>query len=451
MKRRLTKKATEQPDVKAGISDSTPAGFKPSPTAPERETAAPWPAPAGPRQPVSPKPPSLASFKLPIPSILLEGDEPAPPPKAGPGEKFAGGGEPPHKRAAPATEQLPANYGTGRLNAIARDPYCLFVHWDFTDDQQRYYNSLSADRHLVLRAHYDALSGSMAQEVHLHAETRHWFLHVPRAAAQYFVQIGYYLSDGSWITIRSSGPIITQPDRAAEDQSVRFAYAPPSAPAGEGSRFHDLGTPDRSTPPEFHETIKTPVLPESRPAIPTHQPRWTLAQEEALTELISSLIKKEQVPGSLEILELLQRQVRRQMIPLEEELGLPGPSSAALGISSLPQEQEELPFSIIERLPAGKGFWFNINAELIIYGATEPDARVTIGGRPIKLRPDGSFSYRFALPDGCYELPTAATSSDQSETRRAELRFSRQTAYSGEVGAHPQDQALRTPVAENVA
>src|SRR6266704_5827544 len=217
MKRRLTKKATEQPDVKAGISDSTPAGFKPSPTAPERETAAPWPAPAGPRQPVSPKPPSLASFKLPIPSILLEGDEPAPPPKAGPGEKFAGGGEPPHKRAAPATEQLPANYGTGRLNAIARDPYCLFVHWDFTDDQQRYYNSLSADRHLVLRAHYDALSGSMAQEVHLHAETRHWFLHVPRAAAQYFVQIGYYLSDGSWITIRSSGPIITQPDRASED------------------------------------------------------------------------------------------------------------------------------------------------------------------------------------------------------------------------------------------
>ena len=33
-----------------------------------------------------------------------------------------------------------------------------------------------------------------------------------------------------------------------------------------------------------------------------------------------------------------------------------------------------------------KGFWFNVNAELIIYGATEPDAQVTIGGRVIKLR-----------------------------------------------------------------
>ena len=27
-----------------------------------------------------------------------------------------------------------------------------------------------------------------------------------------------------------------------------------------------------------------------------------------------------------------------------------------------------------------KGFWFNVNAELIIYGATEPNATVTIGG-----------------------------------------------------------------------
>src|SRR5688572_31722682 len=32
-------------------------------------------------------------------------------------------------------------------------------------------------------------------------------------------------------------------------------------------------------------------------------------------------------------------------------------------------------------------------------------ATVTIGGRPIRLRPDGSFSYRFSLPDGEYELP----------------------------------------------
>ena len=32
-------------------------------------------------------------------------------------------------------------------------------------------------------------------------------------------------------------------------------------------------------------------------------------------------------------------------------------------------------------------------------GATEPDAAVTIGGRKIQLRKDGTFSFRFALPD----------------------------------------------------
>jgi uncharacterized protein len=98
-----------------------------------------------------------------------------------------------------------------------------------------------------------------------------------------------------------------------------------------------------------------------------------------------------------------------------------------------------------------KGFWFNVNAELIIYGATEPDATVTIGGRTIKLRSDGTFSYRFALPDGQYELPAVATSVDGTDSRSAELKFARSTEYRGEVQKHPQDPALKPPRAEHVA
>ena len=98
-----------------------------------------------------------------------------------------------------------------------------------------------------------------------------------------------------------------------------------------------------------------------------------------------------------------------------------------------------------------RGFWFNVNAELIIYGATEPDAEVTIGGRVIKLRADGTFSYRFSLPDGKYELPAVAVSADKVEARAAELEFSRSTEYRGEVGAHPQDARLKPPLVANVA
>ncbi len=72
-------------------------------------------------------------------------------------------------------------------------------------------------------------------------------------------------------------------------------------------------------------------------------------------------------------------------------------------------------------------------------------ASVTIGGRPVKLRPDGSFSYRFALPDGQYELPVTAVSHDGTEARHADLKFSRATEYVGDVGQHPQDPALKTP------
>ena len=102
-------------------------------------------------------------------------------------------------------------------------------------------------------------------------------------------------------------------------------------------------------------------------------------------------------------------------------------------------------------IPRQRGFWFNVNAELIIYGATEPDATVTIGGRTIKLRPDGTFSFRFALPDGQYPLPAAALSADGEETREAQLKFSRSTDYKAKSDAHPQDKRLQPPVVAAVA
>jgi hypothetical protein len=88
------------------------------------------------------------------------------------------------------------------------------------------------------------------------------------------------------------------------------------------------------------------------------------------------------------------------------------------------------------------GFWLRVNAELVIYGATEPDAQVVVAGRQIKLRPDGSFSLRFALPDGEYELPVVAVAADQSEGRVAYLHFTRATRTLGEVG----ETELPTPL-----
>ena len=69
------------------------------------------------------------------------------------------------------------------------------------------------------------------------------------------------------------------------------------------------------------------------------------------------------------------------------------------------------------RKPQKRGFWLRVDCELIVYGATEPDAKVTVQGKPINLRPDGTFTLRFALPDGKQVIPVKAVSADKIEER----------------------------------
>ncbi len=57
-------------------------------------------------------------------------------------------------------------------------------------------------------------------------------------------------------------------------------------------------------------------------------------------------------------------------------------------------------------------FWLVVNTELIVYGATEPDAIVTVCGKPVTLKADGTFSLRFSLPDAKLVIPVKGKSSD---------------------------------------
>jgi hypothetical protein len=72
-------------------------------------------------------------------------------------------------------------------------------------------------------------------------------------------------------------------------------------------------------------------------------------------------------------------------------------------------------------------FWFDLDAELIVYGATEPNARVTLQGEPVKPRADGTFAMRFRLPDSRQIIPATATSSDGSVERTIVLAIERNT------------------------
>jgi hypothetical protein len=100
--------------------------------------------------------------------------------------------------------------------------------------------------------------------------------------------------------------------------------------------------------------------------------------------------------GSAEMRKMLEAR-------LEEQLASEGVSSFGSG-ELMPEAKE-------------RGFRLRVATELILYGSTEPDAKVTIQGKPVKLRRDGSFTARWALPDGTIEIPVVAVSGDGIEER----------------------------------
>lgn len=70
---------------------------------------------------------------------------------------------------------------------------------------------------------------------------------------------------------------------------------------------------------------------------------------------------------------------------------------------------------------------FHVDAEMILYGRTKSDARVTLGGEPVKLRSDGQFTVRMPLPDKRQVLPVVASSVDGVEQRTIVIAVERNT------------------------
>ncbi|WCJ60506.1 DUF4912 domain-containing protein [Fontisphaera persica] len=388
-----------------------------------------------------------------MPAILTEGDVPPPPPAHGPGQKFALGPTPPPAHVSGGEPgELPEAYGTGMLLLTARDPHWLYAWWDFTAEQLRQFNRRAAQGHLTLRVFKDKVAEKPHTEVAVHPESRNWFVHVGKGGTRYVAQLGYYNKQRRWQKVAESEATFTPPDSLADDITARFATVPPDVSferlveiVKEAARQHlplaqaisEIVQPQSEDAPAAGQSGTVPAELQVPGAVAPAA--WTPEQEKALARMISIDAVRRVWIGSLEITELVRRRLVQELAS-QAAVPQPGGLGALASLAS--------PFG--GQPPGPKGFWFNVNAELVIYGATEPDASVTIAGRPIQLRPDGSFSYRFALPDGMYDLPIVAVSADKSEGRGADLHFSRRTEYQGEVGMHPQDPALQPPLPENL-
>ena len=74
-----------------------------------------------------------------------------------------------------------------------------------------------------------------------------------------------------------------------------------------------------------------------------------------------------------------------------------------------------------------RSFWLVADAELIVYGATEPSAKLTIGGEEVPLAADGTFRIQVPFRDGTQNYDIKAVDSSGQQEKSISMKFDRVT------------------------
>lgn len=298
-----------------------------------------------------------------------------------------------------------------------RDPFSLWVHW------QADAAGVPPGSALRVRLFAHSLEGPWMLEQPVSA-SGHRTIPVLYANTVYIASLGIVSESGAWQPIAVSMPIRTAPD------------APTHAWTSVIAHFQGVETPGDA----HSDPIGSHTLPRVEPP--------SLPNDVTASFLASWA--EETLRGGLEAnssgsIATRIRQAEGERAQADEIA--PGP----MGRSDRIPMPTSLPVSASTPVvPPPPGFWFRINAELILHGSTEPGASITIGGHPVRLRDDGSFTFRFSLPNGTFDLPVQAVKADGSDRRSANVTVSRSTLERGDVAVHPIDPSLRPPVVESV-
>ncbi|WP_404304793.1 DUF4912 domain-containing protein [Neorhodopirellula lusitana] len=78
----------------------------------------------------------------------------------------------------------------------------------------------------------------------------------------------------------------------------------------------------------------------------------------------------------------------------------------------------------------------DVDAELIVFGKTDPTASVMVSGHPVKLQEDGAFTVRMELPDKRQVLPVTAETRDGLRQRTTVIAVERNTKAMDTVELH---------------
>jgi len=253
------------------------------------------------------------------------------------------------------SQDLPQSYGKNRLITLIRDPEWIYAFWDVADDKINEVKNIVGNEDFfkskrILRV-YDAAAAGKYSDIELTKTASSWYIHV-KPEASYSLELGYLTPKGNFVKLAESNKI--------------------------------------ETPRQSMSEVK--------------DEKWMV--KDGVFEKIYELSGGTQLGmSSADIMQAMARGMRPEEF---SELITKGISSETLSSQfSMEKKREE------EDIKRQRKFWMVLNTEIIVYGATEPDASVTLMGKPIKLRQDGTFSIRMALPDSDIDIPAVGVSSDK--------------------------------------
>src|SRR5271170_274597 len=311
---------------------------------------------------------------------------------------------------------LPESYGTKKLFLVARDPHILFAYWDLNQVQYQEASRAAHDGKVFLEVYVPG--EGRVQQIHIWDSHKNWYLQVNRPDTTFVAQLGYYRGDGGFEVLARSAEVRTPRDTLSPNTDARFVTIPFHVSFRE---LYDMIAAQAQPGEELAETLARLQRSDFELPFQARVPRDLTAKEsEELLDYLGDEEIRRRMVGSFEITEILKKRFETMLSSGQWA------SSAGAWVTSLSS-----PFGA--SFGKERGFHMHVNAELIIYGGTEPNAKVRIDGHDITLSKDGTFSYHFVFPDGQFHIPIDATSADGVEMRSALLSFLRMTEIEGDV------------------
>ena len=343
-------------------------------------------------------------------------------------------GRPSLKRIFIDDYEFPQNYGTSRLRLLVKDPLSIYAYWQLPQDLVRLLSGrLSKEEidssRLVLRMYdvtlinFDGTNANSYFDTEVGFSTTNWYIKLWLDNISYIAELGLLIKDGKFFALV----------RSNQAHTPRAGYSPRSeqiwmqVKEDEGKSIFVRPIINRSAP----NYDKPKTGPKRRIYLSEEDISNYYANLSPLLRDIISLrllsarkrvgfkfiLEGESEQSRRDILSKLPKGyfIKRIMLGASENLVILGGGSEERfgGASEFNIKQHQ--------------FLFEIATELVVYGRTEPNAEVWLGDKNIELRRDGTFTLRFALPDGKIPLEFKAVSHDKINSKKINAKVERRT------------------------